>query len=181
MRISIIVAVAENGVIGRGGKLPWHLAADLRRFKRLTMGHAIVMGRKTWESIGRPLAGRRMMVVSRDPHYRSEFDDVAVVRNVDAAVELAKAAGEVEVFIIGGSDIFRCGLPLADAIYLTRVEAEIDGDAFFPEIDWTAWQLRQSEVHDADAQNDFRHVFQMFERVASEPRTASIDFVKKGR
>src|SRR3990170_2952874 len=104
MRISIIAAMAENGVIGRGGQLPWHLKADLQRFKRLTTGHTIIMGRKTWESIGRPLSGRRMVVVSRQADYRPE--GVTAVNSLDAALAVAQAAGDDEAFVIGGAEIY---------------------------------------------------------------------------
>src|SRR3989304_2358277 len=119
MRISIIAAVAESGVIGRGGKLPWHLSDDLRRFKRLTMGHTIVMGRRTWESIGRPLPGRRAIVVSRRPGYRVDDQSVEVATSLENALLIANAAGEDEVFIVGGAELYRAALPLADRIHLT--------------------------------------------------------------
>src|SRR5450755_1190664 len=109
MRVSILVAVAENGVIGRGGKLPWHLADDLRRFKQLTMGHTIVMGRKTWESIGRALPGRRMIVISRQAGYHVEGAQVA--GSLENALQIAEAAGDDETFVIGGSEIYRLALP----------------------------------------------------------------------
>ena len=114
MRISIIVAVAENGVIGREGNLPWRLPADLGRFKRLTMGHTVIMGRRTWESIGRPLPGRRMIVVSRQPDYRVDDSDVKTVGNLDQALRLAVAAGDDEAFVIGGAESFakRCRSPI---------------------------------------------------------------------
>ena len=107
MRISIIVAVAENGVIGRGGQLPWKLSADLQRFKRLTMGHTIIMGRRTWESIGRPLPGRQTVVVSRQPNYRIEAADVAVPTSLERAVKIAGQSGDDEAFIVGGAELYR--------------------------------------------------------------------------
>src|SRR5436189_3827858 len=104
MRISIIAAVAENGVIGRNGQLPWHLSDDLRRFKQLTMGHTIIMGRRTWESIGRPLPGRKAVVVTRQPEYRVDQPDIQVVPSLPAAIEVAASSGDDETFIIGGAE-----------------------------------------------------------------------------
>jgi len=162
MRISLIAAMAENGVIGREGRLPWHLAADLKRFKQLTMGHTIVMGRKTWESIGRPLPGRRMIVITRQTGYRA--DGVDVVSNLDDAVALTRAAGDDEVFIIGGAEVYRLALPHADRLYLTRVHAKIEGDTVFPEFDVGHWQLVKSEERAADETNDFPICFERYER-----------------
>ena len=166
MRISIIAAVAENGVIGLGGKLPWHLSEDLRRFKRLTMGHTIVMGRRTWQSIGRPLPGRRMVVVSRQPEYRVDVEGVDVAASLDDALRIAETAGDDEVFIIGGAEIYRLALPRADRLYLTCVMAEIEGDTYFPfeNLDWNEWVSIESETHDRDEHNDHLHVFHIFQR-----------------
>ena len=162
MRISIIAAIAENDVIGRGGQLPWHLAGDLRRFKRLTMGHTIVMGRKTWESIGRPLAGRRIVVISRQPGYQA--DGVEVIAGLDEALQSAAAAGDDEVFIIGGAEIYRLAMPRADRLYLTRVHANVEGDARFPEFEPGQWRLEESERHAADDRNDYSFTFELYER-----------------
>lgn len=166
MRISIIAAMSENGVIGREGRLPWHLSADLKRFKRLTMGHTLVMGRKTWESIGRPLPGRRMVVISRQPGYRAE--GVEVVSSLDAALDVASAAGDDEAFVIGGGEIYRLALPYADRVYMTLVLANVEGDAHFPEVDWDHWQRLETESREADAENDHPHVFHVFERLPVE-------------
>ena len=164
MRISIIAAVAENGVIGRGGKLPWHLAEDLRRFKRLTMGHTLVMGRRTWESIGRRLPGRRMIVVSRQAGYRPAVEGVEVADSLDAALQLAEAAGDEEAFVIGGAEMYREALRRADHLYLTSVLADVAGDTYFPDIDWNDWCLLEAEEHRADAQNDHPFAFEVYER-----------------
>lgn len=126
--ISIIVAMAENRVIGQNGQLPWDLPEDLQRFKRLTMGHTLVMGRRTFESIGKPLPGRRTIVVSRNPGYVAPGCDV--VSSLDAALELAAPAEEV--FICGGAEIYQQALPVAGRIYLTEVDSVIDGDTSFP-------------------------------------------------
>src|SRR3954469_3528520 len=113
MRISIIAAVAENGVIGRQGKLPWHLSDDLRRFKRLTMGHTIIMGRRTWESIGRALPGRRTIVVTRQTGYRIDDPSVAVANSLDNALQIASTDDDQEVFIVGGAELYHEVLPMA--------------------------------------------------------------------
>src|SRR6185369_1208711 len=114
MRISIIAAIAENGVIGRGGTLPWRLSDDLRRFKQLTMGHTIVMGRRTWESIGRALPGRRTVVVSRSPDFRTRVDGVETAISLDQALGIAETAGDNEAFIIGGAELYRESLGRAN-------------------------------------------------------------------
>lgn len=130
MRVSIIAAVAANGVIGRDGELPWRLPADLRFFKRVTMGHHLVMGRKTWASIGRPLPGRTMVVLSRDASLA--IPGVRVVPSLPEALALARAAGDLEAFVIGGAAVFASALPLADRLYLTRVHAHVEGDVCIP-------------------------------------------------
>jgi dihydrofolate reductase len=164
MRISIIVAVAENGVIGRGGTLPWRLSADLARFKRLTMGHTVIMGRRTWESIGRSLRGRRMIVVSRQPGYLIEDRDVAIAGSLEQALRIAQEAGDDEAFVIGGAELFREALSRAARIYRTLVRAAVAGDTYFPEVDWNDWQLLESIEHDSDSKNEFPFVFETYER-----------------
>ena len=157
--ISLIVAASENGVIGRDGNLPWRQSDDLRRFKAVTMGKPIVMGRKTWESIGRPLPGRQNIVVSRQPGLEIEGADV--VTSPAAAVDVA--AGANEIMIIGGSEIYALFLPLADRVYLTRVHAEVEGDARFPELG-DDWRLVSDERHAADDNNDHDMSFRVYER-----------------
>jgi dihydrofolate reductase len=162
MHISILAAVAENGVIGRDGRLPWHLGDDLKRFKRLTMGHTIVMGRKTWESIGRPLKGRRMVVITRQTDYRAE--GVEVMSGLDRALEVAATVGEEQVFVIGGGEIYRLALPRADRLYITRVHANVEGDAYFPELDANAWRMVESDAHAANDENDHPFTFETYEQ-----------------
>jgi dihydrofolate reductase len=173
MRISIIAAVATNGVIGRDGKLPWHLSKDLRRFKRLTMGHTLVMGRRTWESIGRPLPGRRTVVVTRQANYQIDADNVQVAAGLDDALDIARAAGDDETFIVGGAELYRAAIPLADRLYFTEVAADVDGDTYFPlnldSFDWDSWENVETEAHEADAQNDYAFIFVTFQRRGSEP------------
>ncbi|MFA9480148.1 dihydrofolate reductase [Phycisphaerales bacterium AB-hyl4] len=158
--ISLIVAMAENRVIGRDGDLPWRLPADLAHFKRLTTGHTIVMGRKTFESIGRPLPNRRSIVLTRDPQWAHE--GVEVVHDWDALQ--AKVAGEGEVFVIGGEVVFGLALPWADRVYLTLVHATVAGDTFFPELPSEAWQLSADERRPADERNKYAMSFQQYDR-----------------
>ncbi|WP_265518088.1 dihydrofolate reductase [Nitratireductor luteus] len=145
MDIALVVAMAENGVIGREGGLPWRLSTDLKRFKAVTMGKPVVMGRKTWESIGKPLPGRLNIVISRDPAYRVEGGEV--VPSLDAALALAEEeAGEAEeICVIGGGEIFRLALDRSDRLYVTHVLAEVAGDAYFPSMDATVWEVVSSE------------------------------------
>lgn len=155
--IVLVVAVAENGVIGRDGGLPWHIPADLREFKRVTMGKPIVMGRRTYESIGRPLPGRANIVVSRDPGFGPP--GVTVVRSVaealDAARFAAKAAGAEEICIIGGAAIFAEALPLADRIRLTEVHASPEGDVRMPGFSRRLWRETARQDHPGDPAYSF--------------------------
>ena len=158
--ISIIVAASTNNAIGIRGDLPWRLSDDLKHFKSVTMGKPIVMGRKTWDSIGRPLPGRQNIVITRQAGYVAEGCDV-----VASLAEAAEAAGdENEIMVIGGSEIYSLALPLADRLYMTRVHAAVDGDAFFPEIDATEWRLIDEEHHEADERNEHPYSFRVFER-----------------
>jgi dihydrofolate reductase len=148
---SLVVAMARNRVIGRDNQLPWRLPADLAYFKRVTIGHPVVMGRRTHESIGRPLPGRLNIVVSRNPAYRAA--GCTVVGSLD---EAWKAAGDaVEVSVIGGTSLFAESLPVADRIHLTEVEADVPGDTFFPEFDRSQWTEREIERHGADERHAY--------------------------
>jgi dihydrofolate reductase len=160
LAMAIIVAMSENRVIGRGGALPWHISADLRRFRKLTTGHAIIMGRKTFESIGRPLPHRRSIVISRNPDFRAE--GVEVVAGLDAALQCCE--GEQQVFVIGGSSIYELALPQADRLYVTLIHATIDGDTFFPQFDETEWQLAEDQQHAADKKNAFDYSYRTYEK-----------------
>src|SRR5690349_399237 len=139
MRISFIVAKAENNVIGIGNKLPWHLKDDLQNFKRITMGHHILMGRKTFDSIGKPLPGRMSLVISSEA--RANSDSVLWFNSIFRAIKQAERNGETELFIIGGEQIFKYALSLADRIYLTEVKAEVKGDVFFPQLHLKNWKV----------------------------------------
>lgn len=142
-RITVIAAVARNGVIGRDGRIPWHIPGDLPRFKRITMGHPVVMGRRTWESLGRPLPGRRNLVISRTPGYAAAGAEV--VRSLAEA--LAACAGAPEVFVIGGTEVYREALAVADRLLLTEIDADFEGDAHFPPFDRAAWRETAREAH----------------------------------
>jgi dihydrofolate reductase len=152
--------VADNGVIGRDNTLPWHLPEDLKRFKRLTMGKPIVMGRKTFESIGKPLPGRQNIVVTRDANYRRE--GVTVVNDAESAL---RAAGAVpEIMVIGGAELFRALLPRARRIHLTRVHGEIEGDVMWPALDDREWSVVEREAHAADERHRYAMTFEVWER-----------------
>lgn len=166
MRLSVIVAAADNGVIGRGGDLPWHLSPDLKRFKRLTMGHHMLMGRRTYESIGRPLPGRTSVVISRQPSYVPEGapEGVVTAGSVEEAVAVAAGAGEEEAFVVGGGEIFRQALPLARRLYLTRVHGRVEGDTTFPEVDLGEWHEVEREEHPAEGDCPYPYSFLVYER-----------------
>ena len=160
MSLSLIVAISDNNVIGRDDQLPWRLSADLQHFRRLTMGHHLIMGRKTYESIGRPLPGRTSVVLSRDPNWRPE----GVIVVAEAAQAAAAVAGDSEAFVIGGSQVYRLMLPLVERIYLTRVHARVEGNVVFPEIDWRGWQLVDRQQHRASEKNEFDYSFEIYQR-----------------
>jgi len=157
MKISIIVAYGDNRVIGADNKLLWHLSNDLKNFKKITLGHMIAMGRKTWESIGRALPGRTNAVISRNRDLK--IQNVLVFHSLEEAVDFAEKKHEEELFIIGGEQIYRLALPLADKIYLTRVHGAFKGDAYFPEIDPRQWNVISKISHPAD--ENHAHDFDM--------------------
>ena len=158
--ISIIVAASSNNVIGSQGELPWKISDDLKRFKTLTMGRPIIMGRKTFESIGRPLPGRQNIVITRQADFGAQGCDI-----VASPADALRAAGEAEeIFVIGGSEIYALFMPKASRLYLTRVCARISGDAFLPPVDERDWQLVDVEGHDASAANQFAFEFRTYRR-----------------
>jgi dihydrofolate reductase len=160
--VSIIAAMDRKRGIGVDNKLPWRLSADLKRFRELTMGHHIIVGRKTFESIGRPLPGRRMIVVTRDAPYKAEGCDV--VHSVEDAVNLARERGESEVFICGGAEIYDKSIGIADRMYLTFVDAEVAADTFFPVFDERDWSERESFYQPADEKNQYPFTFKILVR-----------------
>jgi len=155
MTISLIVAVDENNGIGKNNQLPWHLPADLKHFKTLTTGHPIIMGRKTFESIGKALPNRRNIVVSRQKSYLAEGADV--VSSLPEAIDLCE--NENDVFVIGGAQIFEHALPTADVLYLTVIHHQFDADTFFPEIDKSNWIKETSSSHAPDDKNIYSYTF----------------------
>jgi dihydrofolate reductase len=159
-RISLIVAMAQNGVIGRGNALPWHLPEDLKHFKATTMGKPMLMGRKTFESIGRALPGRLNLVLTRDPGWSAP--GASVVHSVEQA--LARAGETEELMVIGGAEIYRLVMPFARRIYLTHVQADVPGDAFFPAFDPTQWVGVQCDAQPADERNSYAMTFVTLER-----------------
>ncbi|BAU47868.1 dihydrofolate reductase [Sulfurifustis variabilis] len=160
-RISIIVALAENGVIGRDNRLPWHLPDDLKHFRRLTVGHPVIMGRRNYESLGRPLPDRLNIVVTRQAGYAAA-SGCRVVHSLEQA--FAQADGAEEIFVIGGGDLYAQTLERADRLYLTRVHAGVDGDTRFPEFDVAAWHEIERVHHEADAHHAYAFSFVTLDR-----------------
>lgn len=159
-RFSVIAAMAQNRVIGIKNTLPWRLPADLAHFKSLTMGHHILMGRKTFESLGKPLPGRASIVITRDPDFLAP--GCVVVHSLDAAMRACE--GDEEAFFIGGADLYRQALAYVDRIYLTEVKSCAEGDAWFPEFNTDLWREASRESHLADEKNRFDYDFVVFER-----------------
>jgi dihydrofolate reductase len=164
MLVSLIAAVASNGVIGRDNALPWRIRDDLRFFAQKTLGHHVIMGRKNYEAMGRPLPRRPNVVISRDPSFLAECP---VVPTLSLAIGLARAAGEEEAFIIGGAQIYALALPIADVFYRTQVLAEVPGDVVFPPFDESEWDIQRGPEHPADAHNE--HPF-VIETLTRKPR-----------
>jgi len=162
MKIAVIAAIADNGIIGRENDLPWRIPADLRRFKRLTMGHHLIMGRKTFESLGRALPGRTTVVISRGQPDLPP--GVLLAGSLEEALEMARIRDDNEAFVVGGGEIYRLALRLADRLYLTRVRGEIEGDVRFPDFDPLDWRLICEEEHPSDDPSSLSYSFQDFER-----------------
>jgi len=162
MRVSLIVAKSENNVIGKNNELPWHLKDDLQNFKKLTMGHHILMGRKTFESIGKVLPGRMSLVISSEPRANSE--NVFWFSSIFRAIKQAERNGETELFIIGGEKIYKYALSLIDRIYLTEVKATVEGNVFFPALSLKNWK-KVSEVNgEKNDSNDYNFSMQVLDR-----------------
>lgn len=159
-KLSLIVAIARNGVIGRDNDLPWRLPADLQLFKRTTSGHAIILGRKNYESIGRPLPDRTNIVITRDKNYKAE--GCLVANSIEEAIMLA--GDDEEIFIIGGAQIYAQALDRVERMYITEVDTDVEGDVLFPEYDKSQWRECSRETHPADEQNDYAFDFVVLER-----------------
>ena len=158
--ISLIAAMGKNRELGFGNKLPWHLPDDLKRFKALTRGHAIIMGRKTYEAIGRPLPERKNIVITRNRDYVAP--GCIVVASMEDAIK--EAGDDNEIFVIGGAEIYKLALPYADRMYLTLVDAEIPADVFFPEFDESGWVITKTEPHGTDEKHQWPYVFKVYEK-----------------
>ena len=160
--VSLIVAMSSNRVIGRDGDLPWHLPADLRHFKKTTMGHHLIIGRATWDEVGKPLPGRTMVVVTRNRDFSA--DGVLIAHSVEEALALAR--DDDEPFIGGGAEIYRQALAvdLVDRLYITRVHAHVEGDTFFPPVDLDQWLLADRVDHSAEEKNEHPYTFERYDR-----------------
>jgi dihydrofolate reductase len=158
--LALIAAVAANGTIGANNALPWRLPADLKRFKALTTGHAIIMGRRTWDSLGRPLPNRQNIVITRDPSFRAPGAEV--VHSLDDA--LTRVSLPDPVYCIGGSDLFRVALPRADVLEMTEIDRDFEGDVFWPAFDRSAWREVARETHTLDGPDGFKYAFVTYER-----------------
>jgi len=160
MIISIVAAMDERGVIGNKKNIPWHLPADLKHFKEITIGKPVIMGRVTYETIGKPLPGRRNIVLTRDPAFSAP--GVEAAGGVEEVLE--KVRGAEEVMIIGGANVYRQFLPLANRLYLTRIKAAFEGDTYFPEVNWNEWKEVAREIHEPDGENPHPYTFLTYER-----------------
>lgn len=162
MIISCIVAMAHHRVIGKGNDIPWYLPADLKYFKKTTLGHHILMGRKCYQSIGKPLPKRTNIIATRDPYFISS--NCLIARSIEEGLEMAFDNGEEECFIIGGGTVYRQTQKYWDKLYLTSVDLEVDGDVFFPEINYDNWDLISEENHTADEKNNFDFSFKIYHK-----------------
>jgi dihydrofolate reductase len=164
MMVSAIAAMSKNRVIGVDNDLPWHLPADMKYFMRTTRGHHVVMGRKTFESMGVPLKARTNIVITRDLFYTAS--GILVAHSLHEALEIASVNHENEVFVIGGSEIYRLAIPVLDRIYLTEIDLFVEkGDAFFPDFNLAEWKLVSQEDHQPDDRNRYNYTFKIFERI----------------
>lgn len=163
MIVSAIVATAKNNVIGRDNDIPWYLPADLQYFKRTTLDHHIIMGRKSFQSIGRPLPKRTNVVISRNPFFIAS--NCMIAASVEEALSIALDNGETEAFIIGGGEIYALSQAYWDRVYLTEVDLEVEGDVFFPALDPAEWTLVSNETHLPDEKNEHAYTFKIYERI----------------
>ena len=164
MTISCIVAIAKNNVIGKDNDMPWHLPADLAYFKQTTLDHHIILGRKNYEAIGRPLPKRTNVLVTRDKEFACS--NCVVVHSIEDALLVAKEAGETEAFIIGGGNIYEQSQSYWDKLYLTEIDLDVNGDVFFPKVNWDHWQLLEESYHEKDDKNPYNYSFKVFKRIS---------------
>lgn len=171
MLISAIFAMSRNRVIGKDNDLPWYLSDDLKFFKKKTLGHHIIMGRNSFEAIGRPLPKRTNVILTRNPYY--VVSQCLIAHTVEEALSLAYNNGEEEAFIIGGEAVFRTALPLLDKIYMTYIDEDIEGDTYFPEFDESEWELISTQNFNADEKNDYDFEIRELRRKTSNDRSPS--------
>ena len=162
MKISAIVAVAKNNVIGKDNDIPWYLPADLKYFKKTTLNHHIIMGRNCYESIGKPLPKRTNVILTRNPFYL--VSNCYITHSIDEALQVAEDNGDDEAFIIGGAQIYELAMDRCERLYLTEVDLEVEGDVLFPQLNMDEWKLISEEPHKADEKNEYDYVFKIFER-----------------
>ncbi len=162
MIVSAIVAVAKNNVIGKNNSIPWYLPEDLKYFKARTLNHHIIMGRKSYQSIGHPLPKRTNIIVTRDPFFIAS--NCLVVHSIEEGLEIAEQNGEEEVFIIGGAEIYQLSLPYLNRLYITEIELDVEGDTFFPKPDMAEWELISEDPRQADEKNKYNYSFKVYER-----------------
>ncbi len=166
MIVSAIVATASNRVIGKDNDIPWYLPADLKYFKKTTLNHHILMGRKSFQSIGKPLPKRTNVIITRNPYFIAT--NCLVASSLEEALEIAYDNGEKEAFIIGGGEIYRQSIPLLDRLYLTEVAIAPEGSVYFPELNWDEWTLVSEEAHEPDEKNEHAYVFKIFDKKPTE-------------
>lgn len=163
MILSAIVAISNNNVIGKDNELPWYLPADLKYFKKITINHPVIMGRKSYEAIGQPLPKRTNIVLTQDPFYLSS--NILIAHSIEEALALAYDLESDEVFVIGGAMIFEICMPLLDRLYITEIHADFDGDTYFPDWNREEWNLISEEHHSSDKKNEFDYSFKIYERI----------------
>ena len=166
MTISLVVAASENNAIGKNNQLIWHLPNDLKFFKNTTWGFPVIMGRKSFESVNKPLPGRTNIVITTNPDWKAET--VIVVNNLKDAIQKAAETNSKQIFIIGGGEIYKQSMDIADSIYITRVHADLEGDTFFPEIDKSKWKLTSNQDFEADEKHAYSYSFQIWEKILIE-------------
>lgn len=163
MTISLVVAASENNAIGKNNQLIWHLPNDLKFFKNTTWGFPVIMGRKSFESVNKPLPGRTNIVITTNPDWKVET--VIVVKDLKDAIQKAAETNSKQIFIIGGGEIYKQSMDIADSIYITRVHADLEGDTFFPEIDKSKWKLTSNQDFEADEKHAYSYSFQIWEKI----------------